>query len=223
MAWEGLFHSGLLEPMGFEMNTRDLILGVFDSATAALDAEHTKFTDLYQRETAKASTKDDDTEVGSLFQEMNWEEELYRQRGQGLGALALDWLMSELKGALLSAKTHLDLSHPSKRKYKYHRDWLRTVSSEYFQRFKIEFEKGPVAFGRIRELVFARNAGIHREDPKPLERYLNEIKTPAFTDDEDRFFVTREALVLMIQESERFLRWVVSEIEKLRPTKVQSN
>jgi hypothetical protein len=172
--------------------------------------------DIYQTHMNKAATEDDEAEVSSLFQEMNWEEDLYRQRKQGVGALALDWLMSELKGALLSAKRHLDSSHPATHKYDYRKDWLRTVCGEYSERFKIEFEGAPVAFDRIRELVFARNAGIHREDPKPLERYLNEIKTPAFTDDEDGFFVTREALLVIIQESERFLKWVVSEIEKLR-------
>jgi hypothetical protein len=35
-------------------------------------------------------------------------------------------------------------------------------------------------------------------------------------DDEARFFVTREALILIIAKCETFIKWIVAEVEKLR-------
>ena len=74
-------------------------------------------------------------------------------------------------------------------------------------------------FERIRELVLARNAGIHRENEKTLHNYLLKVKNPRFVDDEDRFFVVKEALVVAIGECEQFVKWVVSEIRKRQPPK----
>jgi hypothetical protein len=76
-----------------------------------------------------------------------------------------------------------------------------------------------VPFERIRELVLARNAGIHRENEKTLHKYLLKVENPRFIDDEDRFFVTKGGLVVAIGECEQFVNWVVSEIRKRRPAK----
>jgi hypothetical protein len=92
--------------------------------------------------------------------------------------------------------------------------WLGNVADEYKRRFAINFGKGPVPFERIQELVLARNAGVHRDEGN-LKTYLKAINKPAFVDDGNRFFVTRDALVPIIQDCEQFLKWVISEIEKL--------
>ncbi len=200
----------------FSLDAHSLILRVFDIARSALNEEWKKDSEYFNKAIAEAYAVDE-SKGGYLSQEKDWEERLYRQRMQGVGALALDWLMSKLQDALHSAKTYLNVSHAPKPPYKGD-GWLGKVSNEYQQRFNIDFVKGPISFDRIQELVLARNAGIHR-DQGNLETYLKKISKPAFVDQENRFFVTRDALILIIQDSEKFIKWVVSEIEKLRPKK----
>ncbi len=213
MGWED-FNFSLMQAGDFSIDAHSLILRVFDVASTALDEEWKKDTEFFNKKIAEAYAVDE-AEGGYLSQEKDWEEHLYRQRMQGVGALALDWLMSKLQDALHSAKRYLDSTHPSKPPYKGD-GWIGKVSNEFQRRFNIDFSKGPIPFERIQELVLARNAGIHR-DQGNLETYLAKISKPAFVDEEDRFFVTRDALILIIKECEKFLKWVVSEIEKLRP------
>ena len=220
MGWEH-FNLNLTHSNDFSIDARNLILRVFDTATDAL-ADEWK-TESQAREKAIAEAyKVDEGEGGYLSQEYDWEKDMYRQRNQGVGALALDWLTCSLQGALHSAKTYLDSTHPPKPPYKGD-GWLERVSNEYKERFGIDFRKGPVAFERIQELVLARNAGIHRDDGN-LEKYLKTTADPRFIDSEseDRFFVTKDALVSTIQECEQFLKWIVSEIERLGPSPKRS-
>jgi hypothetical protein len=218
MGWAN-FNLNLMQALEFEITTRNLILGVFDSASAALDDEWNKFADGFQKEIEKAYSIDEH-EGSMLSQEKDWEEDLFRQRRQGVGALALDWLKDSLQNALLSAAKHLDATHPHKKPYKSNdMGWIGTIADEYQKRFGIDFKAGPVPFALIQELVLARNAGVHREQGEALKQYLEKVEKPVFVDDEDRFFVKRDDLVRTINESEKFLRWVVSEIEKLRPAK----
>ena len=198
----------------FSIDAHSLILRVFDIASNALDEEWKKDSEDFNKSIAEAYAVDE-SEGSYLSQEKDWEEHLYRQRMQGVGALALDWLMSKLQDALHSAKRYLDSTHPPKPPYKGD-GWIGKVSNEFQQRFNIEFSNGPIPFERIQELVLARNAGVHR-DRGNLDTYLAKIPKPAFVDEEIQFFVTKDALVLIIQECETFLKWVVSEIEKLRP------
>src|SRR5712692_2787304 len=198
MGWED-FNFSLMQAGDFSIDAHSLILRVFEIASSALDEEWKKDKEFFNKAIAEAYAVDE-SEGGYLSQEKDWEEHLYRQRMQGVGALALDWLMSKLQDALHSAKTYLNVSHAPKPPYKGD-GWLGKVSNEYQQRFNIDFVKGPISFDRIQELVLARNAGIHR-DQGNLETYLKKISKPAFVDQEDRFFVTRDALILIIQDSE---------------------
>src|SRR6266436_3379708 len=213
MGWED-FNFSLMQAGDFSIDAHSLILRVFDIASNALDEEWKKDSEDFNKSIAEAYAVDE-SEGSYLSQEKDWEEHLYRQRMQGVGALALDWLMSKLQDALHSAKRYLDSTHPPKPPYKGD-GWIGKVSNEFQQRFNIDFSKGPIPFERIQELVLARNAGIHR-DQGNLETYVAKIPKPAFVDEENQFFVTRDALVLIIQECEKFIKWVVSEIEKLRP------
>jgi hypothetical protein len=221
MGWEGI-NLNLMEATDFALKTRNLILPVFDNSTNALNEEWKKFEGTFHKQIADAYQRDE-SEGGMMSQELYWEEDLHRQRLQGVGALALDWLMSSVQVALRGAKTYLDKTHPPKPPYNKNKEgWLGYAADEYQKRLGIDFKAGPVPFERIQELVLARNAGIHREDAGILETYVAKIKNPAFVDYGDvgeYFFVTRGALAAMIEDSERFVKWVVSEVEQLRPAK----
>jgi hypothetical protein len=194
---------------------------VFVTASKTLDDEWKRYVKSFEEYISEPRA--DESEVEIACQEKDGEEDRHRQRIQGVGALALDWLMSSLKGALQSAKGHLDKSHPAKSKgSKEEESWLDQVYREYKDR-KIDFRTGPVPFERIRELVLARNAGIHRENEKALHKYLLKVKNPRFVDDEDKFFVTKDALIVAIGECEQFVKWVVSEIRKRRTAKPKSS
>jgi len=210
MGWTNLTP---MEAVCFSIDARSLILRVFVTASEALDDE-------WKRYVKRVEECISEEEVLRALQDEHWEEDLHRQRMQGVGALALDWLKSSLQGALHGTKRHLDKSHPADaRGYKSIKGWLGDVSKEYKSRFGIDFTVSPVPFDRIEELAFARNAGIHREDDGALEKYLAKVKNPRFVDDEGRFIVTKDALEVVIKECEQFMQWVVSEIEKLRAPK----
>jgi|SRR5580704_1525933 hypothetical protein len=214
MGWSSI-NLGLLHYVDFSINTRELILHVFDSASTALDDEHKKYQEYYNKNIGAAFERSE-SEGGLMFQEREWQEDLYRQRTQGVGALALDWLKFSLQEALDGAKKYLDKSHPPKPNYT-GKSWLIRVANEYQDRFKIDFNNAPVSFDRIQEVVLARNAGVHRND-HVLQDYLDKIKKPVFVDDEDRFFVTKKALVDAIADCETFVKWVVKELENCSPT-----
>lgn len=218
MGWEH-FNLNLMESTDFSITAQNVILRVFDIAISALDDEWERESESYEKAIAEGY-KVDESEGDISLQERDWAEDLHRQRKQGVGALALDWLMCSLQGAIHSAKKYLNSTHAPKPPYKGD-GWLEKVSNEYQQRFGIDFTKGPVRFERIQELVLARNAGIHRDDGI-LKTYLDKIEKPRFVDGEDRFFVTKDDLVSTVQECEQFLKWVVAEIEKLRPSPKRS-
>lgn len=222
MGWEGFFPHDLIEHLDLSLTAENLILPVFDSASGALTDAWKKSEEEYNKQISEAY-KIDESEGQIISQERDWAEDLHRQRMQGIGALALDWLMSSLQAALGGAKTHLNKTHPAKKPYD-DRDegWLGLVTDEYQKRFGIDFTKGPVPFERIQELVLARNAGIHREQRGNLDTYvkkIEKIRPPAFVDcgdSEEFFFVTRDALVAIIEDSTKFITWVVREVEARR-------
>lgn len=219
MGWANI-NLNLMEAIDFSIKTHSLILPVFDHATNALYEEWKKFEETFNKQISEAYARDE-SEGALMAQEKDWEEELHRQRLQSVGALSLDWLMSSVQAALHSAKNYLNKSHPPHPPYDSHDEgWLGLVADEYQKRFGIDFKAGPVDFERIRELVFARNAGIHRENDGNLKTYLAKIKHPVFFDSMHGgpyFFVKRDALVGMINDAERFIKWVVQQVENLRP------
>lgn len=211
-----------LGPTGsfFSHDARDLILKVFVTASETLDDEWKRYVKTFEEYISEPRA--DESEVGIAYSEKDWEEDRHRQRVQAIGALALDWLMSSLKGVLSRAKRYLDKSHPADPKgykTKTTKGWLGVLFKEYKDRFGIDFTAGPVPFDRIEELVFARNAGVHRENENALGTYLDNVKHPRFVDPEDQFFVTKDALVVVIGECEQFVVWVDSELRKRRPAK----
>ena len=220
MEWENI-NLNLMEAIDFGIKTQNLILPVFDNATNALNDEWKKYLARMDKQIAEAYERDEG-EGGMMSQERDWEEDLHHQRLQSVGALALDWLMSSVQVALRGAKSYLDNTHPAKSPYSKDEGWLGYAADEYQKRFGIDFKAGRVPFERMQELVLARNAGIHREDKAVLDEYITKIKKPAFVAEGyvgEHFFVTRDALVPMIQDCEQFIKWAVAEIQRLRPAK----
>src|SRR5258708_38645770 len=157
MGWEH-FNLNLLEAFDFEITAERLVLRVFDSASEALDYEWNNYDKRFD---ARMSKPMDESQADFAFSERDWEERLHRQRMQGVGTLALDWLMCSFQGALHSAKKYLDHIYPPNAGGYKGDGWLSKVTTEYQQRFGIDFKKGPVSFERIEELVLARHAVIH--------------------------------------------------------------
>lgn len=203
----------------FSNKAKDLILTVFDQANEGLCRGFKTYVEAINKQISEAYKNGDEAAGDIMSKEKYWEEGLHQQRLAGVGVLALDWLMSSLKTALQGATNYLNKSHPAKGPYKAD-GWLATVQKEYNERFGIDFAKGPIDFGRIQELVLARNAGIHRERGGQLEEYLAKVKKPTFIeygeDGEEFVFVTRNALVAIIDDAEKFVQWAVKEIERLR-------
>lgn len=211
MGWKNI-NLSLLQGFEFSINAQDLILRVFDRANEALDDEWKKYMESFDKQMSKPM---EESEADIAFSTKDWEQDLHRQRMQGVGALALDWLMWSLQSALHSVKKYLDSTHPAKGPYYKKLGWLGDVADEYKQRFGIDFAKGPVPFDRIQELVLARNAGVHR-DQQMLDEYLKKkVGKPAFVDKDQQFCVTKDALVTIIKECQQFVEWIVSETEKL--------
>jgi hypothetical protein len=174
MEWDDNFPP--LASFDFSNDADNLILRVFDTATKTLDEEWKENVKRF-KEYISIHTAED--EIGIAIQENDNEEDLHRQRMQGVGALALDWLMSSFKSALCYAKAYLDKSRPADPKgYSSKKGWLIRVSQEYRDRFGIDFTTGPVPFDRFEELVFARNAGIHREEEGTLGTHNESHHSP---------------------------------------------
>jgi hypothetical protein len=216
MGWED-FNLSLMGSINFSIDAHELILNVFDTASDALDKEWNTYVETMHK-AFPTKVGENDTDAAYLSQEMYWMEDLHRQRRQGLGALALDWLTYSLQGALNGAKRYLDSTHPADGEYKSRDGWLGSISREFQERFNVDFNKAPVPFKRIQELVLARNASIHRTDGG-LQQYLTKIDKPAFVDEEDRLFVGREALAAIIDDCQAFIGWVEHEVEQLRRAK----
>ncbi len=225
MGFEDFFLHDILPDFDFSLDAENLILRVFDTATNALDDEWRRYLEAFKKEIANAR---DEGDIGYASSDRDWEERTFWQKRQAVGVLALDWLKSSLQTALHRTKTYLDKTHPPKpRGYKTKRGWFAEISKDYRERFNIDLSTG-TSFERVRELVLARNAGVHRDDPDflkrdPLKKYPANanVKQPRFIDvgddGEERFFVTRDALVAVIKDCEAFLKWVVSEVKRLRP------
>jgi hypothetical protein len=217
MGWEDI-NLGLMQATDFSIKSQLVILPLFESASQAIDKEWKAEEENYKKRISDAY-KVDEAEGSIMSSEKDWMEDIYRQRWQGVGSLALDWLMNSLKDALHGAKTYLDKTHPPNGPYAGD-GWLSRIADEYKKRFEIDLGSGPMRFERLQELVLARNVGVHRSQ-QILDEYLGKVKKPAFVDDKDQFFVGTEALVQIANECEQFTQWVVAEIETLSPAKKQ--
>jgi hypothetical protein len=76
-----------MESADFSINAQNVILRAFDGAVNALDDEWKRESERYKKAIAEAY-KVEEAEGSFLSQEWDLEEDLYRQRKQGVGALA---------------------------------------------------------------------------------------------------------------------------------------
>ncbi len=219
MSWLD-FHPLDSESLGFSTDANELVLTVFLLTTEKLADHWKEYNKEFDERMAKIKGQDeDDSESNIASQEFYWEEGLHRQRIQGAGALALDWLMYSVKDTLQRTKEYFDKSHPPKPNYP-GPSWLDKATNEYKERFGIHFTKGPADFARIRELALARNAGIHR-DQGNLNAYLKLIAKPRFVR-ADEFYVAKDALQATIADATKFIDWVMEELKKLHPAKAEA-
>jgi len=115
-----------------------------------------------------------------MTQELYWEEDLHRQRLQGVGALALDWLMSSVQVALRGAKTYLDKSISQSVYSKKGRLVGKMQMNIRAFRNRLQSQDSK-SFERIQDLCW-RETRYSREDNGNLETYVAKIKKPAFVD-----------------------------------------
>jgi hypothetical protein len=200
------------EVFEFSAAAKQLVLQVFVIATEKLESDWQQYQVSYQKRMMEMA---DEGDIGLAGQELDWEEQLHRQRMQGIGSLALDWTMSLLQESLQRSKRYLNTSHPASTAPYTGKNWLARVANEYQQRFQIDFHTVPEWFDRIEELILARNAGVHR-DRGNFKKYIEKTPTPRFADDNDEFWVSHEALVATIADCEKFLNWMVAELKTLR-------
>jgi len=163
---------------------------------------------------AAAKTKD---EHELLSQEQEWEEQLGFRRKQALGVLPLHFLQLSVKERLVRAKGHFDATHPAPGKCGKDGGWPNWLRKEYKERFGIDFDRCPVPFTRIEELVLARNAAVHTDNPDNMKEYLEKVKNPRFVNDEDQFWLDVTTYRAAVSDAKAFMEWVIAELEKLVP------
>jgi len=163
-----------------------------------------------------AATKTED-EHNQLSQEQEWEEQLSFRRKQALGILPLHLLQLSVKERLERAKSYFDVTHPAPRIYKNKKGWPNWLKLEYRERFGIDFDRCPVSFARIEELVLARNAAVHTDNPDNMKEYLGKVENPRFVNDEDQFWVDVTTYQAAVSDAKAFMKWVIDELEKLVP------
>jgi hypothetical protein len=78
------------EALDFSTDAHELILQVYRTSSQKLEEQWKGYQKWFRERSAKGMSED---ESGIAHQEMDWEEDLHRQRMQGIGSLALDWLM----------------------------------------------------------------------------------------------------------------------------------
>ncbi len=81
MGWKDI-NLNLLQGFEFSVNAQDLILCVFDRANEALDDQLKKYMESFDKQMSKPM---EESEADVAFSEKDWEQELHRQRMQGIG------------------------------------------------------------------------------------------------------------------------------------------
>ncbi len=195
----------------FKGSVRTVIVEVFEKGIERL--EHL-WKEQNQKLTEEAEQAKGEEDRDIAWHLVSWEEYLHQQRQQALGSLALDWLMSSLHGRLNELKKYFDKSHPAAPPYKGD-GWLSKMRQEYLSRFGIDFSRSE-RFATMEELVLARNAGIHRDNPGVIAEYRKKVREPGFIDSNGEFEVTRGKFQQVVSDAEDFVGWVVDELKSLR-------
>ncbi len=187
---------------------------LYQAAIQKLEELEKEYDQKARAHVATAKTEDEHIQ---LSQEQEWEEQLSFRRKQALGSLPLHLLQLSVKARLERAKSYFDATHPAQRTYSNKTGWPGRLMTEYKERFGIDFERCPSQFTRIEELVLARNAAIHSEEPEAMKEYLEKVNSPRFVNDEDQFWVNVATYRAAVSDAKAFMKWVIDELEKLVP------
>lgn len=195
----------------YEIN--EVVIRFFDVASVELDRLEKKY---WKHLVTVHGNDERGLEVARWQFETEKEHSLERRKA--LGSLALDYLASALKKKLHQLKR---VGEPIVLKEKTYpgKGWLQCVKNEYQQRFGIEFEKSPVPYSRIQEIVLARNAGVHRENRSALTRYRSSVENPRFARSDGvfyKFVVTRDTFCSAVGDATTFVSWVGGELKRFR-------
>lgn len=151
----------------------------------------------------------DEGERGLADSESDWEECMHRSQNRAIGAGALNWVCSRMHSELNRLARHLGAKG-------YHKGWLWEARDEFRDKFGINFQASPVSFGLIEEIVRARNALVHFEDPDAFNKYTNLIASPRFVAELDyEPYVSVENFCAAADEAKGFIRWVFGEAKRL--------
>ncbi len=197
-----------MEPLWFSEELHSVIVPLFNEGSKRLaewEKERKESVDKMMSE-----AKDDD-EQSVAHDLASYEEWRNKQRAQVLGAAGLHYLYSTLKSALKQSARYFDSSHPRSIIGYEGKSELDRLKEEFAQRFGINFEKSHL-FSSIRELVLARNAGIHDE---AFGEYITNVTRPRFCKGGE-FHVDRDGFTQILDETEKFFEWVVKEMLPLR-------
>lgn len=210
MSWQNidLFE---LEATWFSEELHKVILILFEQATENLSRWEEERRALLKKMLLEA--KDDVAEQQTAHALADLEYGHNMQRDQVLGAAALHYLYSALKGRLKELRRYFDRSHPRAPEGYRGKSEFDRLRNEYSERFGIKFEKSH-RFDNITELVLARNAGIHL-GVDTMTEYRGRVKSPRFCKG-DEFQVPRQAFLEILNETDNFFAWVVDSLIPIR-------
>lgn len=210
MSWQNIDFLAF-EAVEFEMDVDAVIVRLLETTREKIAELWENRQEELGKQIAEAKTEVDEA---TTWADRDYEEWMHIQRNQALGSLALDLLASRLKTSLRDATRFFSSSHPAKNKYRGD-GWLDKVRNEYKDRFNIDFEK-LTAFASVRELVLARNAGIHRENGDIVSEYRKKVACPQFLNADAQFSVELDEFKNFSAEIKRFVKSVVEELKKVK-------
>lgn len=208
MTWQD-FDIFELEKEGFSRSFRELVLPIFQDSEASFDKRSDEIEANFKKATSKVTNEAEMEEAGAWA---DYQKHVLGQQKEVVGAALLNVVCSALRASLDSMSRYFAASHP--RGDYGGRGWLENRRAEFKSRFGIDFNASPTDFTRIRELILARNAGVHNA-PGTLREYEKNIPAPRFI--ANRSLVLREeSLVASFEDANKFVQWVWGELKQIR-------
>jgi hypothetical protein len=198
-----------LEKDEFSRSFQDLVLPIFQDSEASFNKRSQAINIEFDVAKHKVSAEHEMEEVGAWA---DHRKHVLGQQKEVVGAALLNVVCSALCENLDSMGRYFATSHP---RGKYGgRSRLDKRQAEFKSRFGIDFEAAPVDFTRIRELIFARNAGVHG-GAGTLKTYRENIRNPRFLVDGSLAF-TRKSFEESFKDCNEFLQWVWDKLKQIR-------
>jgi hypothetical protein len=207
MPWNlGLY----LEASDFRMDLDELVVPLHETARKGLAPLH-KERVRRATEDLLATGQEQDAQQASQLE--GWEEERAEERYRILGCLMISYLVLMLMAKLRDLKSHFDKSRPPDARYE-GKSHLDRLVNEYKQRLGVDLEASPIDFGRVRELVLARNSVMHN-DGWPDEEYKAHFPEQRYIDDIGKINVSDQHFAEDLDHLKKFVGWLVNQLTPL--------